>query len=224
KMFIYHGINCEAVFAGWQSQTDILKTIYKQVIRMDFDKYDYLDALIVDEAHYVKNPEAKRSQSVYKLAGIAEYVLFMSGTPLENRLEEIKQLISILQPEVVEQLTQELHLLQPEEFKQLVAPVYLRRNRKDVLGELPELEIVPQWLRFGVEEEKQYHQAVKAERLMLMRRAAWLGGSPEKSPKLDRLLEICMEASENGQKVLVFSFFRDVIETIHKHLKERTFE
>src|SRR5699024_6366984 len=128
-------------------------------------------------------------------------------------------LISVLQPEIVEQLTQELHLLQPEEFKQLVAPVYLRRNRKDVLGELPELEIVPQWLRFGVEEEKQYHQAVKAERLMLMRRAAWLGGSPEKSPKLDRLLEICMEASENGQKVLVFSFFRDVIKTIHKHLR-----
>lgn len=224
KTFIYHGNNREAAFAEWESQTGVLITTYEQTLRMNFDTEAYLDALIVDEAHYVKNPEAKRSQSVYQLATIAEYVLFMSGTPLENRLEEMKQLIAFLQPEIVEQLTQELHLLQPEEFKQLVAPVYLRRNRKDVLGELPELEIVPQWLRFGVEEEKQYHQAVKAERLMLMRRAAWLGGSPEKSPKLDRLLEICMEASENGQKVLVFSFFRDVIETIHKHLKERTLE
>jgi SNF2 family DNA or RNA helicase len=224
KTFIYHGHDRDAVFLEWQSQTGVLITTYEQTLRMNFCEGDCLDALIVDEAHYVKNPDAKRSRSVYELTAIAEYVLFMSGTPLENRLEEMKQLIAVLQPEIAEQLSQELHLLQPGEFKQLVAPVYLRRNRKDVLVELPELEIVPQWLSFGAEEEKQYQEAVMAGQLMFMRRAAWQGGSPEKSPKLDRLMEICMEASENKQKVLVFSFFRDVIKTIHKHLQERTFE
>src|SRR5690625_734591 len=63
-----------------------------------------------------------------------------------------------------------------------------------------------------------------AGHVMAMRRAAWLGGSPEKSPKLERLLEICMDAAENGQKVLVFSFFRDVITTIQNHLQGKTFE
>src|SRR5699024_6491084 len=121
-------------------------------------------------------------------------------------------------------LSKELHLLQPSEFKQVVAPVYLRRNRKDVLGELPELEIIPQWMDFGEEEEKFYHQAVMEGKLMSMRRAAWRGGTPEQSPKLEKLLAICDEAEENGHKVLVFSFFKDVIHTVQRHLKERTFE
>src|SRR5699024_8017830 len=134
------------------------------------------------------------------------------------------QLISVLQPEIADQLSSELHLLEPNAFKKLVSPVYLRRNRKDVLAELPELEIIPQWVNFGEEEQKVYEQAVMGDQLMLMRRAAWLGGSPEKSPKLERLLDICTEAQDNGQKVLVFSFFRDVIRTIEHHLEGRTFE
>lgn len=224
KTFIFHGNNRDAAFAEWQLRTGILITTYEQTLRMNFEEGQRVDTLIVDEAHYVKNPEAKRSRSVYKLAGIAEYVLFMSGTPLENRLEEMKQLMSILQPEIAEQLSQELHLLQPNEFKQVVAPVYLRRNRKDVLGELPELEIIPQWMGFGEEEERYYHQAVIEGKLMAMRRAAWQGGSSENSPKLEKLLDICNEAAENGHKVLVFSFFKDVINTIQQYLKERTFE
>ncbi|WP_212967524.1 hypothetical protein [Lederbergia ruris] len=89
-----------------------------------------------------------------------------------------------------------------------MAPVYLRRNRKDVLSELPELEIIPQWMNFGEEEEKYYHQAVMEGKLMAMRRAAWRGGSPENSPKLEKLLDICEKAADNGHKVLVFSFFK----------------
>lgn len=224
KTFIFHGNNRDAEFAKWQASTGVLITTYEQTLRMDFEDEHHLDTLIVDEAHYVKNPEAKRSQSIYKLAGIAEYVLFMSGTPLENRLEEMKQLISILQPDIAEKLSQELHLLQPNEFKQVVAPVYLRRNRKDVLSELPELEIIPQWMDFGEKEKRYYHQAVMEGKLMAMRRAAWQGGSPEHSPKLEKLLDICEAAAENGHKVLVFSFFKDVIHTIQQYLKGRTFE
>lgn len=224
KTFIFHGSGRDVEFAKWQKEAGVLITTYEQTLRMDFIEEHNLDVLVVDEAHYVKNPDAKRSQSVYRFTIIAEYVLFMSGTPLENRLEEMKQLISVLQPKIAEQLTQELHLLHPKEFKRLVAPVYLRRNRKDVLAELPELEIIPQWVEFGDEERKIYEAAVMSGQLMLMRRAAWLGGSPEQSPKLERLLDICDEARENGQKVLVFSFFKDVIDVIWRHIAERTFE
>lgn len=224
KTFIFHGNGREEAFENWQSQSGVLITTYEQTLRMNFEDEHQLDALIVDEAHYVKNPNAKRSQSVYELTDIADYVLFMSGTPLENRLEEMQQLISVLQPDISEQLSNELHLLHPDEFKQIVAPVYLRRNRKDVLAELPELEIIPQWMDFGREEEMFYRQAVMTGHLMKMRRAAWQGKSPNTSPKLEKLLDICNEAYENGRKVLVFSFFRDVIDTIGEHLQGRTFE
>lgn len=224
KTFTFHGNNRHTEFAKWQEETGILLTTYEHTLRLDLNDIQELNGLIVDEAHYIKNPEAKRSQSVYELSSIAEYVMFMSGTPLENRLEEMKQLIATLQPNIAAQLSQELHLLQPNEFKRTVAQVYLRRNRKDVLVELPELEIIPQWMDFGREEREHYYNAVQTGHLMNMRRAAWLGGSPDKSPKLEKLLDICEEASENGHKVLIFSFFRDVIGVIHRHLEGKTFE
>lgn len=224
KTFVFHGENRETEFAKWQSEGGIILTTYEHTLRMNFEETNQLDVLIVDEAHYVKNPEAKRTISVNYLTTLADDVLFMSGTPLENRLEEMKQLISVLQSDVANQLSEELHLLQPDEFKKTVASVYLRRNRKDVLAELPELAVIPQWMSFGEEEQWQYQQAVATGQLMLMRRVAWRGGSPEKSPKLEKLLDICNEADENGHKVLVFSFFKDVIHTIRAHVKEKTFE
>ena len=216
-------INGHQPLCNWQEEKGVLLTTYEQTSHLDIENLT-INALIVDEAHYVKNPDAKRSKSVYQLASLSEYVLFMSGTPLENRLEEMKQLIAVLQPDIAELLSNELHLLHPTEFKKTVAAVYLRRNRKDVLKELPELEIIPQWMDFGEKEELAYKQAVYAGKIMLMRRAAWLGGTPKTSPKLQKLLDICEEAYENGHKVLVFSFFRDVIRTVESHLEGRTFE
>lgn len=224
KTYTFHGDNRDSEFAKWKENMGVLLTTYEHTLRMDFDQLDQLDILIVDEAHFIKNPEAKRSISVNKLASMSNYVLFMSGTPIENRLEEMKQLISVLQPNISNLLSQELHLLEPTQFKRTVAPVYLRRNRKDVLSELPDIEIIPQWMEFGKKEKSYYKEATMAGQLMMMRRAAWLGGSPEKSPKLERLLSICEEAYENGHKVLIFSFFRDVIRIIQEHLGNRTFE
>ncbi len=223
KTFIFHGNAREEQFKKWQQEKGVLLTTYEHTLHLHKVELT-IDALIVDEAHYVKNPDAKRSKSVYELATIAHYALFMSGTPLENRLEEMKQLIEVLQPPIAEVLSRELHLLHPTEFKKTVAPVYLRRNRKDVLTELPELEIIPQWMDFGEEEQAYYEEAVNYGQLMLMRRAAWLGGTPNRSPKLQKLLDICDEAKENGHKVLVFSFFRDVIRIVESHLSDRTFE
>ena len=49
---------------------------------------------------------------------------------------------------------------------------------------------------------------------MAMRRAAYAPGRPADSAKLGRLAEIVEEAAANGRKVVVFSYFRDVLETV----------
>lgn len=224
KVFIFHGNGRDEAFDSWKSESGVMLTTYGHAGKLDREEIPDLDILIVDEAHFVKNPSARRSQSVYKLGEDTEYVLYMSGTPLENRLSEMKQLMRVLQPEIAEKLSQELYLLEPKEFKRTVAPVYLRRNRVDVLGELPELDIIPKWTDFGKEEAKFYRDAVMNDQMMRMRRAAWTGGTPDKSPKLEVLMDICDEAADNGHKVLVFSYFRDVMRTIESHLEGRTFE
>lgn len=56
------------------------------------------DVLIVDEAHYCKNPSAQRSRAVFNLK--ARYKLFMTGTPIVNYPYELFPLLHSLDPEV----------------------------------------------------------------------------------------------------------------------------
>lgn len=48
--------------------------------------------LIIDEAHYIKNPAAKRTQAVAALSRRTQRPLFLSGTTMENRVEEFRSL------------------------------------------------------------------------------------------------------------------------------------
>src|SRR5699024_304615 len=223
-VYIFHGKQRESELEKWEGDSGgVLFTTYEHTVHLDLS-IDHLAALIVDEAHYVKNPGARRSKNVYRIAELAEYALFMSGTPLENNVDEMKQLVKVLQPEVGKQLSQNLYLLEPSRFKATIQEVYLRRNRSDVLAALPELEMKEEWTEFGKEEAKIYRDAVDGGGLMLRRRAGWLGGSSSRSPKLERLREICDRAKENGHKVIVFSFFKDVLNVVHDHLEGRTYD
>jgi SNF2 family DNA or RNA helicase len=56
---------------------------------------------------------------------------------------------------------------------------------------------------------------------MAMRQAAMLGG--EKSAKLSRLIELVEEAEDNGRRVVVFSYFRDVLEQVAAAMPGRVF-
>jgi SNF2 family DNA or RNA helicase len=102
-----------------------------------------------------------------------------------------------------------------------VAPVYLRRNQEDVLTELPDLVQIDEWEEFGRVDGEAYRDAVMSGNFMAMRRAAF--ADPEHSAKLQRLVEIADEAGDNDHKVVVFSYFRDVLATVHAALGPRAF-
>lgn len=219
-----HGSEREIRLTEWAEKGGVAVTTYETLKVIAIPAEISMDLLVADEAHYVKNPEAKRSQALYQLVNRSEYVLFMTGTPLENNLQEMSSLILRLNPEIAEKISQKEVLTNEYQFRLMIAPVYLRRNRDDVLNELPELIQKEQWLDFGPQELKDYRQAVLEGQFMLMRRVAWTGAGVKESPKLKRLLEICTEAKENGRKILIFSFFRDVIDTISQALIDTSLE
>ncbi|MEV5804419.1 DEAD/DEAH box helicase [Streptomyces parvulus] len=172
--------------------------------------------LVVDEAHSVKNPQALRSQAVDRWAARCERVLFMTGTPMENRVAEFRNLVRMLDPEVADRLGDGTGLTGSVAFRRAVAPVYLRRNQEDVLTELPSLQHTDEWEELSAADEDAYREAVREGNFMAMRRAAY--ARPEKSAKLGRLREIVREAGENGLKVVVFSNFRDVLRVVEADL------
>jgi superfamily II DNA or RNA helicase len=222
--FKLHGYERDENLNKWIADGGIAVTTYETLKTINLPPQINIDMLVVDEAHYAKNLSAQRTQAIRRIIKRSGRVLFMTGTPLENRVEEMKSIIHHLQPEIAAKLEPMGLLVNAFEFRNQIAPVYLRRNREDVLNELPELIQVEEWLDFGPQEEIKYNEAVREGRFMYMRRVAWTGGSPKASPKLDRLLDICDDALENNRKVVVFSFFRDVISTISQTLGQRGME
>lgn len=180
--------------------------------------------LVVDEAHYVKNPEALRTKAMQPLLQKSESVLYMSGTPLVNRVDEMCFLVKCLQPAVYEKLEKVKSISTAEQFRQEIAPVYLRRTRDEVLKELPELTEKEQWCVLGDAEKAIYRDAVVSGNLMAIRQVSWQVARLEDSSKAMRLKEICESAAEQGRKLIVFSFFRNTLEKVRSLLGDACLE
>lgn len=212
-----HGPERAEEAAQWAREGGVAVTTFEQVGLLPLD-LPTPAMLVVDEAHYVKNPEAKRSQAVAAWAGRTEHVLFLTGTVMENRVEEFRRLVAYLQPDVAEQVSAAHGAAGAERFRLAVAPVYLRRNQEDVLEELPELVQVEEWETFGPADGAAYRAAVREGSFMAMRRAAYAVDHPEDSAKVRRLVELVEEATGNGRKVVVFTYFRDVVDLVVRAL------
>lgn len=215
-----HGPDRQEAFADWKGRGGVAVTTFDALRGFPVPGGGELGMLVVDEAHFVKNPQTRRSMAVSEWAGHCDRVLFLTGTPMENRVEEFRCLVRILQPELAESVDEHDGVAGSKAFRKAVAPVYLRRNQQDVLTELPALQHTDEWEEPSAEDEEAYREAVRAGNFMAMRRAAY--ARSERSAKLDRLREIAAEAAENGLKVVVFSAFRDVLAAAQKALTDGT--
>lgn len=230
---VVHGSGRDDAYATWRREGGVAITTYDGLHRLDprarmprkASGPRPLAMLVVDEAHYVKNPGTKRSRSVARWARHAERVLFLTGTPMENRIEEFQALVTHLQPDVGSRVDGMTAVAGPAAFQTAVAPVYIRRNQSDVLDELPDLIPSLDWVDPTAVDLDSYRRAVGSDNFMAMRRAAYLSVGPdgprtvrdiERSAKLARLTDIVEEASEEGLKVIVFSFFRDVLAIVRQ--------
>ncbi|WP_079056899.1 gluconokinase, GntK/IdnK-type [Streptomyces niveiscabiei] len=202
---VLHGPARHDAFADWRGRGGVGVTTFEALRGFPVPGPDEVGLLVVDEAHAVKNPEAKRSRAVARWTERCERALFLTGTPMENRIAEFRSLVGMLDGEVAEALRdRDAHA-----FRRIAAPVYLRRNQRDVLTELPLLQHTDEWEELSASDEEAYRDAVRAGNFMAMRRAAY--ARPERSAKLNRLREIVREAAQTGQKTVVFSHFRDVL-------------
>jgi SNF2 family DNA or RNA helicase len=55
--------------------------------------------IIVDEAHKLKDPTAKWSKAGRALTGVVPHALFLTGTPMMNKILELHALLSMLRPD-----------------------------------------------------------------------------------------------------------------------------
>jgi SNF2 family DNA or RNA helicase len=179
-----------------------------------------IDTIIADEAHYVKNLHTGRAKTITKWIDNAPNVIFLTGTPMENRVGEFINLAKLLDPTIGNSLDRTALAAGPEPFKQAVAPIYLRRNTAEVLKELPELIQIEEYCNWDGVDQEFYKFAVARGNFMGMRQATFVAEEGKLPSKLVRLLELVEEAFESNQKVIVFSYFRKTIDLVTQHLGE----
>jgi len=210
---VVHGSDRDDELAQWRREGGVAITTYTTLGRL-IDGIDAVDLLAVDEAHAVKNPSAQRTQSVQRLCGLAGHAVFMSGTALENRLEELHTLVTTVQPSIGVEVSVLLRQARPvpAEVRTKLAPVYLRRTQADVLTELPDLTETDEVISLEPADLEAYRAS--PDNLMQRRLAATIGAGRQQSAKFDRLRELLEGYREDGRKVAVFSFFRQVLDDV----------
>lgn len=103
------------------------------------------DTVVLDEAQAIKNPESQVARAAYGLK--AGFRLALSGTPLENRLEELWSLMHFTNPGLLGGRRQfEERVARPvaegqreaaERLRRRIRPFVLRRLKREVAPELP---------------------------------------------------------------------------------------
>lgn len=218
-----HGAGRKAALESWKKTGGVAVTTYETTGFFKLEDDFKFSMLVVDEAHYIKNPDAKRTKNVTDISYHAERILFMTGTALENRVEEMISLIKVLQPHIASKVHGMEFLSSAPQFREAVAPVYYRRKREDVLTELPDLIETQEWCSMNAIEEQAYEESVLGSNFMAARRVSWNVDDLKDSSKATRLMEIINEATEEGRKVIVFSFFLDTIKKITNYLGDQCY-
>jgi superfamily II DNA or RNA helicase len=107
------------------------------------------DLVILDEAQRIKNWKTKIAQSVKKIK--STYALVLTGTPLENKLEELYSIVQFIDPFKLGPYYQFLDHYQVKnetgrvvgynhlhEISNLISDIMIRRTKKEVFSQLPE--------------------------------------------------------------------------------------
>eukprot|EP00798_Chlamydomonas_sp_ICE-L_P007107 gene7107-211_t len=99
--------------------------------------------LVADEAHALKNRSSIRTRKLRRVAAGCEHRLLITGTPLQNSLEELRALLEFLMPSLFgsgdgddDPSGEEEQAAAIERYKALLAPFILRRLKSEVATQL----------------------------------------------------------------------------------------
>ncbi len=176
---------------------------YEQVLGDAGEINDLLrpDIVILDEAQRIKNWQTKTARKVKSLR--SPYAFVLTGTPVENRIDELYSIVQYLDPELLGPLfrfNRSFYELdergRPVEYRNLadlrrrVEPVLLRRRKSDVETELPPRN-VKTYLVPMVPEQAARYEDYRAPMLQLVARAQRRPLTPAEFDRMQMLLA-CM--------------------------------
>jgi len=227
---------------------DIVKKFF---IRLDTLRWD---CIICDEFHYIKNHKAQRTQLVKKLAKKIPSILLLSGTPLLSRPVELfngLQLMDSMKWNDYYNYTRKYcgaylgrfgwdvsGASNIGELQKEISRYFLRRNKDEVLSELPPKRYIHLPVNLDKDTKKKYRLAedsfieylrnikkktetemrksLQAEALVKLNELRKLTSTG----KLENAKEMIEDTINNGEKIVVFSVYNEPLEILYDYFKK----
>ena len=240
-----------------EERKKVIKKIKNDKFGVYFISYDSLrnefenlkdftfDICILDEAQFIKNMHAKKTNAVKQINAL--HSIALTGTPIENNIYDLWSIFDFLMPH---------YLLDYEDFKDSfennddyykivkdkVAPFILRRRKEDVLKDLPEkyeviitTEMSPEQrklydaFRLQAKEKLKSNDGSKVmEVLSIITRLRQICVDPStfvenfegESGKITMLKEIVNDKMQEGHRFLIFSQFVSALNIVKEEIEK----
>jgi superfamily II DNA or RNA helicase len=215
---------------------------------------------VLDEAQHIKNPRSKVAETARKLN--TQHRLCLTGTPIENHLGELWSQFHFLMPGLLGNEKQFRQLFRkpienqgnPDRQKQLnqrIKPFMLRREKAQVVKELPEKTEIISTVELNGKQRQLYetvrvamHEKVRKEidkkglersqiiildALLKLRQICCdprllkmdAAKKVKESAKLEQLMEMLPEMIDEGRRILLFSQFTSMLSLIEDELAKQ---
>ena len=163
------------------------------------------EVCVYDEGHLLKNPKSKRYASLIKIP--AEQRLLLTGTPLQNNLQELAALLAFIMPKVFKKNESELEFIfkskattrdadhaallsaqRIERARSMLTPFVLRRKKVQVLKHMPAKTNRVQFCDIHADQKKIYDGHIDAAKARALARAE--GTKLAKSDEANPLMQL----------------------------------
>ena len=242
--------NIDGEVKVWIINYDILRKHFNQLSKIRFD------CMIGDECQYIKSPGAIRTKAFRTLSRHIDSIVMLSGTPLLSRPSELFSLLNIIEPKVwsdwyayarkycaMKQTRWGVDTSGASNIGELhdrIKRYFIRRDKSQVLKELPPKTFIEVPVQLGSESVKEYSavaedlatylrknmgmktievtRAMSAEKLVqlnLLRQLCAMG-------KIETAKELIESIISSGEKVLVFSSFIEPLKVLQEMFKKNS--
>ncbi|CAM3974042.1 DEAD/DEAH box helicase [Smaragdicoccus niigatensis] len=204
QVLVHHGAGRHSgdAFADAAAKADLVITTYALLARdIAHLKESRWERIVLDEAQYVKNASTGQAKAARSIP--ARHRLAMTGTPVENRLEELRSLLDFVNPKMLGSaqsfrarfavpIEREKDELAAARLRMVTGPFVLRRVKTDptIISDLPEKVEMTIHANLTSEQATLY-QAIVDDMLRQIEQSEGMGRKGAVLATLSKLKQVC---------------------------------
>ena len=241
---VYRGENRKNILPHLRPR-DLLITSYNLLARDIEDLQNVkFSVLVLDEAQAIKNSQTARSQAAQKIT--ANFVLTLTGTPIENHLSDLWSLFRVSNPGLLGSQQQFYKRFvkdnRREALAKLLSPFLLRRLKSQVATDLPQRIEIEDYIDLSIPERQFYNKMYTSvlsklnfynpeqrfQMLAALTRLRQSSCHPRlvdpsfvgTSSKVERCIDLLLQMRAMNRKVLIFSQFVQLLQIVKNRIEQ----